>query len=314
MSGTKYAKAVGAVRAMESSLLSRNDIDQLIAARSQAELNALLAAKKNTDTPQSTLAEVWELVSNYAPDSAELKILLYRNDFHNLKAVIKAMIHNRDPKLYYIEPSNVSLELLTEAIGKKEYELLPKHMRKTAEEAYELVTETLDGQLSDSLIDRSCLEAMQLDAKRFGGEFMQKYAELTTIAADIKTAYRCSLMKKQYLFIEKAVCGTSEFERETLARASAEGTDAVFTLLESSSYSEAAALLKDSPAKFEKWCDDIIVELAETARMQAFGIEPLAAYYIAKEAEIKDIRILTVCKESGTDSTAITERMRKLYV
>ena len=46
MSGTKYAKAVGAVRAMESSLLSRNDIDQLIAARSQAEMNALLASKR----------------------------------------------------------------------------------------------------------------------------------------------------------------------------------------------------------------------------------------------------------------------------
>ena len=207
MSGTKYAKAVGAVRAMESSLLSRNDIDQLIAARSQAEMNALLASKKNTDTPQSTLTEVWELIRNYAPDSDELKILLYKNDFHNLKAVIKAIIHNRDPKLYYIELSNVALETLTEAIGKKEYELLPEHMQKTAEEAYELVTETLDGQLSDSLIDRSCLEAMQEDAEKFGGEFMQKYAELTTIAADIKTAYRCSLMKKQYPFILKAVCG-----------------------------------------------------------------------------------------------------------
>ena len=314
MSGTKYAKAVGAVRAMESSLLSRNDIDQLIAARSQAEMNALLASKKNTDTPQSTLTEVWELIRNYAPDSDELKILLYKNDFHNLKAVIKAIIHNRDPKLYYIELSNVALETLTEAIGKKEYELLPEHMQKTAEEAYELVTETLDGQLSDSLIDRSCLEAMQEDAEKFGGEFMQKYAELTTIAADIKTAYRCSLMKKQYPFILKAVCGTKELEKEAVARASAEGTDAVFSMLKNSIYSDSAALLKESPAKFEKWCDDIIIDLAETARMQAFGIEPLAAYYIAKEAEIKDIRILTVCKESGTDNTAITERMRKLYV
>ena len=73
-------------------------------------------------------------------------------------------------------------------------------------------------------------------------------------------------------------------------------------------------MLKESPAKFEKWCDDIIVELAETSRMQAFGVEPLAAYFIAKEAEIKDIRILTVCKESGTDNETITERMRKLYV
>ena len=299
---------------MESSLLSRNDIDQLIAARSQAEVNALLAAKKNTDTPQSTMTEVWELIRNYAPDSDELKILLYKNDFHNLKAVIKAMIHNRDPKMYYIEPSNVSLEVLTDAIGKKDYELLPEHMRRTAGEAYELVTETLDGQVSDSLIDRSCLEAMQEDAERFGGEFMQKYAELTTVAADIKTAYRCSIMKKQYPFIEKALCGTKELEREALARASAEGVESVFSALENSGYSDAAAMLKESPAKFEKWCDDIIVELAETSRMQAFGVEPLAAYFIAKEAEIKDIRILTVCKESGTDNETITERMRKLYV
>ncbi len=314
MSGIKYAKAVAALRAMESSLLSRNDIDQLIASRSKAEMNALLASKKNTDTPQSTLKDVWELIRNYAPDCEELKILLYRNDFHNLKAVIKAMIHNRDPKIYYIEPSNVSLEILTEAIRKKEYELLPEHMRQTAEEAYDLVTETLDGQLSDTLIDRSCLEAMQEDAAKSGGEFMQRYAELTAAAADIKTAYRCSLLKKQYPFIEKALCGTKELEKGDLARAAAEGTEALFAVLENSGYSEAAALLKESPAKFEKWCDDIIVELAETARMRAFGPEPLAAYFIAKEAEIKDIRILTVCKESGADNDTITERMRKLYV
>ncbi|HOC34422.1 MAG TPA: V-type ATPase subunit, partial [Ruminococcus flavefaciens] len=154
MSGTNYANAVGAVRAMESSLLSRNDIDQLIAARTNADLQAMLASKKNTDTPQNTLQQVWELIQNYAPDCEELKILLYRNDFHNLKAVIKAMIHNRDPKLYYIKPSNVSIDELKEAVSKKEYDILPVYMRETAAQAYKLVTETLDGQLSDMLIDK----------------------------------------------------------------------------------------------------------------------------------------------------------------
>ena len=56
------------------------------------------------------------------------------------------------------------------------------------------------------------------------------------------------------------------------------------------------------------------MELAETARMQAFGSEPLAAYFIAKEAEIKNLRILSVCKEFGANKETITERMRKLYV
>ena len=57
-----------------------------------------------------------------------------------------------------------------------------------------------------------------------------------------------------------------------------------------------------------------MIELAQTSRMTAFGTEPLAAYYLAKEAEIKNLRIISVCKESGTDRETITERMRKLYV
>ena len=114
--------------------------------------------------------------------------------------------------------------------------------------------------------------------------------------------------------MENALCGSSDLEKEQLLKAALGGTESLFTFLESTPYSNAAALLKDSAAQYEKWCDDVIMELAETARMEAFGSDPLAAYYIAKEAEIKNIRILSVCKEFGADKETITERMRKLYV
>jgi V/A-type H+-transporting ATPase subunit C len=121
-------------------------------------------------------------------------------------------------------------------------------------------------------------------------------------------------MKKQRSFIETAICGSSALDKDSLVRASLGGTEGLFSFLELTSYGDAAKLLAESPAKFEKWCDDVIMELAETARMQAFGADPLAAYYIAAEAELKNLRIITVCKESGTDRETITERMRKLYV
>lgn len=311
MSTTKYASAVAAVKAMESSLLSRNDIDQLINTNSLSELKSLLDSKLSG---QTTMNEVWELLTNYAPDSAELRILLYRNDFHNLKAVLKALLSGREPEHYYISPSNVALADISAAFASKDYEGLPKYMRETAEEAYELATRTLDGQLSDSLIDSAALRAMQESASDCGSEFMQRYALLTTVCADIKTAYRCSIMQKSRQFMETAVCGSDDLDRESLIRAALAGKDSLLSMLESTIYSEAAALLKESPAQFEKWCDDIIVEHAESARLQAFGVEPLAAYYIAKEAELKNIRILKVCKECGTDKETITERMRKLYV
>ena len=50
MSGIRYADAVGAVRAMEGSLLSKNDIDQLIGARTNADLRNMLAAKLGSTT------------------------------------------------------------------------------------------------------------------------------------------------------------------------------------------------------------------------------------------------------------------------
>ena len=313
MNDTKYANAVGAVRAMENSLLTKTDIDQLINSRNKAEISSIIQSRSGSNSSES-LSDVWAMLRAYAPDCKELPILLYRNDFHNLKAVLKAIISNREPKQYYIEPSNVELSTLVEAINSKEYDELPNYMQSTAEEAYELITQTLDGQLSDSLIDMAALKAMQKSAEECGSSFMQRYAELLTVCADIKTAYRCSILGKSAQFMESAICGSSELDKEQLIRAALGGIESLFSYLEGTAYSDAAVLLKDSAAQYEKWCDDVIMELAETARMQAFGSEPLAAYFIAKEAEIKNLRILSVCKEFGADKETITERMRKLYV
>lgn len=314
MSTIKYANAVAAIRAMENSLLSRSDLEQLIGSATRAEMDNIVASKRGTGQEELTLEGVWETIRGYAPDCKELEILLYRNDFHNLKAALKSMIAGKEPQGYYIRPTNLDLDVLYPALSAKEYDQLPEYIRGTAAKAYELLTRTLDGQLADSLIDTAAMTAMQSAAEKSGSGFMKRYAQLVTVCADIKTAYRCCLMKKQRAFIETAVCGGSELDKDSLVRAALGGTEGLFSFLEGTDYAEAGKLLAESPAKFEKWCDDVIMELAEPARMQAFGADPLAAYYIAAEAELKNLRIITVCKESGTDRETITERMRKLYV
>ncbi|MDE5855405.1 MAG: V-type ATPase subunit [Ruminococcus sp.] len=305
---TKYANAVAAVKAMENTLFTKSDFEQLINAKSRAEINSLIMAKKGEKSISTE--SVWAMIHDYAPDSKELEILLYRNDFHNLKASLKALISGKSPEKYYLCPTNLNLNHLSE----KEYDFLPDYIKDTAYEAYDLIVKTSDGQLVDSFIDSSALTAIQKSAKDFGSEFMQKYAQLITVCADIKTAYRCSKMKKQKNFLERAICGSTELDKESLIRESLNGLESLLNFLKDSSYSETANLLNESPAQFEKWCDDVIMELAKTARMKSFGIEPLIAYYIAVEVEQKNLRIIMVCNEFGVDRETITERMRKLYV
>ena len=309
---TKYASAVAAVKAMENTLLNRSDMEQLINAASKAETEALLSSKKGTF--ETNAETVWNMIRDYAPDCRETEILLYKNDFHNLKAALKASVSGRTAEEYYIRPTNLDLDKLSEDFGSKNYGALPEHIRATASEAYDILVKTSDGQLTDSFIDAAALAAMQKSAKSFGGEFMRKYAELTTVCADIKTAFRCSKMNKRKNFFEMSVCGSESLDKDSLIKAALGGIESLLGFLETAGFGEAAKLLGISGAQFEKWCDDIIMELAETARMRSFGPEPLEAYFIAAEAEQKNLRIISVCKEFGADRETITERMRKLYV
>lgn len=313
MSTTKYANAVAAVKAMENMLLTRNELDQLINAEGKGETEVLLSSRSGAGESADPEA-VWAMLKEYAPDSRELEILLYRNDFHNLKAALKAMISGKEADGYFIRPTGLDLEKLPLALAEKNYSILPEHIREAAREAYEIIVRTSDGQLADSYIDAETLRIMQKDAEKTGSGFMKKYAELTTVCADIKTAYRCSRMKKTKSFLETAVCGSRELDKEELIKAALEGEESLLSYLEVAGFGDLAKLLNSSAAAFEKQCDDMIMELAESARMMSFGSEPLAAYYIAAEAEQKNLRIIRVCKEFGADRETIIERMRKLYV
>ncbi|MBP3380162.1 MAG: V-type ATPase subunit [Ruminococcus sp.] len=312
MSTTKYANAVAAVKAMENMLLTRNELDQLINSEGKDEAEALLSSRSGGENADPEA--VWAMLKESAPDSRELEILLYKNDFHNLKAALKAMISGKEAAGYFVKPTSLDLEQLPAALAEKNYNILPEHIRGAAQEAYEIIVRTSDGQLADSYIDAETLRRMQQDAEETGSEFMKEYARLTAVCADIKTAYRCSRMKKSKSFLETAVCGSRELDREELIKASLAGEESLLSYLDGAGFGELAKLLDGSAAAFEKRCDDMIMELAESARMMSFGCEPLAAYFIAAEAEQKNLRIIRVCKEFGADRETITERMRKLYV
>lgn len=317
-----FASAVAAVRAMEGTMLSRSDIERMARAASYSEIAAVLTSKGKS-VPESRidlynsldneLEMVWSFIRDMTGDCRELNILLYRNDFHNLKAALKALIMNTDPTRLFIRPTGLKLDELPEIIASKRYEELPEYMRNAAADAYDILTQTLDGQLADAVIDTAALKAMLTDSEKFGGELLHKYSKAIAVCSDIKTAYRCSIMRRSESFMQLALCGSDELDKNALIRSAVGGTDSLLSFLESSGYREAADMLRESAAAFEKWCDDELMKLAEEARFKAFGTDPLAAYFIAREAEIKNLRILLVCKECGAPEETISERMRKLY-
>ena len=64
----------------------------------------------------------------------------------------------------------------------------------------------------------------------------------------------------------------------------------------------------------EKLCDNKRIEFVKKSRFVSFGIEPAIAYIVAKESEIKNLRMILNGKIANTPKEVILERLRETYV
>ena len=64
----------------------------------------------------------------------------------------------------------------------------------------------------------------------------------------------------------------------------------------------------------EKLCDDRRMRFLKDAHYVTFGPEPIAAFYLAKESENKNLRMILTGKLVGTEPAVIKERLRETYV
>jgi V/A-type H+-transporting ATPase subunit C len=322
MKETEFVNAVATVRAYETKLLNSADVENLISAQSFDDAVKMLndrgfADFENRDENEvlsEKQIEAYNFLQNISPDKHILDFLIVKNDFHNIKAFLKALVSENDPKKYYIFPSVTDVDLIEEAISEKKFDILPLYMKEFVEEGYDLITRTLDGQLLDVYLDKASLEATLKFAEDTDCDFAKKLAETLVATANIKIATRCVKTGKDIDFLQRVIAECKTLNKKDLIKATLGGMKDLYEFVEKSEYSNLADKLEISLTAFEKAVDDTIIEYVKRAKYQSFGPNPLIAYYLAKEAEIKTVRIILSCKYNGLSDDKIRERMRNLYV
>lgn len=317
-----YLFAVSALRAGEESLLKESDLEQLINAPDYKKAISFLT-EKGYEKPNGNdfskmlddrLSQVWDRVKKSASEAESLDMLIIKNDFQNLKAIIKSEVINDDARKYFVSPCVYDPEKMLESVKSRHFADLPEIMRETAEKAFGTVTKTGNGQYCDIIVDVGTLKAILSYAEKETDETLKKYAYEMCAACDLKTAYRCIGTKKNESFAKNAICGSPLLPKDGLV-AVATGSEGEFSeYLVSVGFSEYAKALENGTSAFEKLCDDRLIRTVKQAKMTVFGISPLAAYYVANEIEIKCLRIILSAKLSEVSSEVIRERMRELYV
>ncbi|MBK6087803.1 V0D/AC39 family V-type ATPase subunit [Ruminococcus difficilis] len=317
-----FTYAVARIRFRETKLLSDTDLNALLMSSDVDAVMRLLRDKgwgDNTDCrPEELLAleenKLWEFINETVDDISVLNFLLIPNDYHNLKVILKCITRDQEPDSMLIEDSVEDAKTIYKAIKSREYGDLPEYMQEVAQDAMTTLLQTSDGQLCDIIVDKACMEHVYRLGKESKSDIIRLYCELFVVAADIKIAIRCANTKKKLDFIRRALAECDTLDVERLAQAACEGKDEVIAYLGTTEYRSAVDAIETSMSAFEKWCDDYMTNAMKPQKWEPFGIGPVVAYIIARQNEIKAVRMILSAKLNNLSENTIKERLRDMYV
>ena len=327
---TDYLGVSAYVRAMENSLLTQEQFEQLITARSYDEEVKLLQSfgyselePKHPEAIDADLtlvrAEALEELGAALPNPGVLDVFRIKYDYHNIKAMLKAEVMNVSPGAMLADLGRVSVEELFVAQRENDGSNLPGLLASAVYVGREVLSKTRDPQLFDVAVDKWYFRDLLETAERSGSAFLTGYVRLQIDAANLRTLVRTLRMGKNEDFLRGVLFKGGEITPDELLQISAARGAGLAELFAPTALADAAAegakLLREGAlTAFEKKCDDAQTAYLDRARLIPFGEEPVLAYLAARETEYTNLRIVLMGRMAGVPADVIRSRLRAGYV
>lgn len=326
-----YAYACGRVNALATKLIDRARYQRMVEAQDAAEALRVLAetdyagaVAEIRDPSEFEIAlareldRVYRLLAELAPDPFLLRMFGYRFDFHNLKVLLKAAAAGQDHSHLLVRRGTVPPERLAAALdGRAE---LPAPFVGPVTTAREAFAATHDPQLIDAMLDGGLYELLADEARRRRYELILRYMRASIDLINIRTFLRVRRLGKDETFLRQVLLNGGTLDVRRFVALHGQPLDAFADRLARTPYWRIAAegvrlLSEGAPLSgLEKLSDDYLTALIKEAKFVPLGPEPLFAYVLAKESEIRNIRIILAGKVNGVPAEIIRERLRDVHV
>ena len=319
-----YPYAVARIRMLERTLLTEKNYIQMAEAKNIEDALKILAETgygecenidgRNFETLLSEqLSKAYSDIKELVSDEDFMDIFLFKNDYHNLKVLIKSDLTGIDGSEYLIDGGTIPLDDLKSSFSARTYEALPADMTEAVSEAYDVYGRTQNGQMIDIIMDRSAFRDMKRTADKCTNNFVKKYVEYVCDITNLKSFLRIKNMNKPFEAFDDVYVEGGSLSLETYRAAFAAETPAAG--LRNTQYGDlCAAGMPKGFTVFEKLCDNFIMSFIRDAKYQSLTLEPVVAYAYARETEAKTIRIILSGKFNNIDVDIIKERLRDAYV
>lgn len=326
---TKYAYAVSRIRAVEKKMLDNAKMNQMIETETPEDAMKILGEAdyefsfediKPYDYEKLLNSEhkkVYNLLKIVAPEPEIFDIFIKKNDYHNLKVILKSEFSDTEPDEFLIDTGTIPVSKLKIMVRDREFTEMPEIMKNAVSECIDTFNRTSDPQILDIILDHAQMKQMRQSVQNYPNKFLKRLIEILIDITNIKTFLRVRKMNKSWDFLKKVLIEGGSIDNAVYI---GKIKDTVESFLETIKFSPYSSVFEEgiddyrNGVKLEKLLDDFILNYIGKAKYITFGIEPLVGYLWAKENEMKNIRIIMVGKINNISKEIIRERLRESYV
>lgn len=328
-----FAQAISRIKVLETRLLDKAKFDRMIESPSAEEALKIIQENEYSihlgkiKKPQEydillseELKRIYALLVEVSPVKGLVDMMSIRYDYHNIKVLLKAKALEANLDYLLIDIGTVDLDKLKVYINSEDYVDLSPIMREGTSKAATEFKINKDPQIIDIILDSYMFKDMLSKAMKLENEFIINYLKISIDLINIKTLFRVKKQNKDRDFLMMVILSGGKLDKDVFINSINESMDSFSQKL---SYTDYGHILKQAQEEylntgkmngFEKLSENFIMNIMKDTKFISFGPEPLLAYLIAKETEIKNIRIIMVGKLNKVAPAFLRERLRELYV
>lgn len=319
-----YMFQTAQVRSMETQMLTRTTLSDMANASDFASAAGSLSGTEYTLGQGAGGAEVEtmllqrraavrSLFEDLMLDERIAELFRSRNDYANLRLVLRRVLTDKPVGADYSEEGNVPPDMLRQAFEEQNYSILPESAQAAIEQATLAYYQNKDVRQIDNAIGHAEAAYKRARAEIVdGAEFVTNLFRIQIDLTNLRTMLRVKFLQAdpRDVFLEG---GFIEIDRLK------QGLDLPYEALAALFFSTPYHHIVDAGAgyvaangsflKVEQQCDDYLLGYLKQTTQIASGPQPVIAFFLAKEHEIRTVRLILTAKRNNLDTKLITDRL-----
>lgn len=322
----RYTFQTARVRAIEMQMLTRATLLDMANAENFAQAADLLSAteyalpsggKSSAEIEDMLLARRKALRQLFAVlilDKPLVHLFKTRDDFANLRLALRRALTEKPVGTDYSDDGNVPPELFEKLFSEEadESAQLPDYMQQAADQATLAFYQNKDIRQIDYAIDRFQSQYNLKKAHQLKSVFLLGLFRIQLDLTNIRTMFRLKFTESEQrnVFFNGGFIAT-----ERLLQALDLGYESIPPLFFVTPYYrlvEAGAAYLSSEKSFlkaEQQCDEFMTGFLKSTIQVTAGPQPLIAYLLMKEDEIRKVRLILTAKKNFLDTKLILDRI-----